>query len=74
VRFQQKNGFRQRKTGREVKQQMHMILRSAHRQRDHPVILTNPGQIRPQSRLPFPGNRFPALSGTENHVKVISRK
>jgi len=74
VRFQQKNGFRQRKLGRQVKQQMHMILRAAYRERYHPVILANPGQIRPQSRLPFPGDRFPAFPGTENHVKVVSRK
>src|ERR1019366_2010434 len=47
---------------------------SPNRQGNHFVVLTNPGQVGPQSRLPFFRDGIPAVLGAEDKMPVIPGK
>jgi len=51
-----------------VKQDVYVVLCSADGQGNHLVVLTNPGQVGPQSRLPLFRNRITAVLGAEDQM------
>jgi hypothetical protein len=57
-----------------VQQDVDMVLRPTDRKSNHFVILTNPGQVRPQSRLPFFRDDVAAVLRAEHRMNVVPRE
>jgi hypothetical protein len=74
IRFQQKDSLGQGKLRRQVKQDVYVVFCPADRHGNHFVVLTNPGQVSPQSRLPFFRNGFAAILGAEDQMDVVPGK
>ncbi len=54
-----------------MKQDVYVVLCSADGQGNHLVVLTNPGQVGPQSRLPLFRNRITAVLGAEDQMYLV---
>jgi hypothetical protein len=57
-----------------MQQDVDMVLRPTDRKSNHFVVLTNLGQVGPQSRLPFLRNGVAAVLRAEDQMDVIPRK
>ncbi len=57
-----------------MNQNVNVVLRPSNRERNHFMVLTNPGQISPQSRLPLFRNGILAVLGAENQMDMIPGK
>jgi hypothetical protein len=57
-----------------MKQNVHVVFRSANRERDHAVILGNSCEVGPQARLKVLRNGIAAIFGAEDHMDVVPGK
>ena len=53
---------------------MNAVLRPADREGNHFVILANPAEVSPQSRLPFFCDRIAAIFHAEDEMDMVSGK